>query len=173
MRRPSQKERSGELPCRPAPHRSEETQPESPRRRLGLIGLCGLAVAIAFLWQPPPAEAIREFREEFLVLYVNRDSDDPTDQAFAELVEKADCYLCHEGRLRRDRNRYGAALAELLDRFEDRRDAARIRAALQKVDEIRSDAEDDQSPTFGELIRAGKLPGGELKEDDETERRDP
>jgi hypothetical protein len=139
----------------------------TPRsRRQWVWGACSLAVAGLFLWQAPPAQAIREFQEEFLVLYIDSESEDPQVRAFAELVEKADCHLCHQGRLRRDRNRYGTALSEFLDRREDRRDTAKIRAALQRVAEIRSDAEDDSAPTFGELIRTGKLPGGELKPED-------
>jgi hypothetical protein len=37
-------------------------------------------------------------------------------------------------------------------------------AALNKVAGLKSDPKDPKSPTFGESIKAGKLPGGEPKE---------
>jgi hypothetical protein len=51
-----------------------------------------------------------------------------------------------------------------LDRKKDIRDAAKIKAALEKVAKMHSDPEDDKSPTYGEMIAASELPGGSLEE---------
>ena len=51
-----------------------------------------------------------------------------------------------------------------MDKKEDAKDKEKILAALKKVEDLHSDPEDDKSPTYGELIRANKLPGGPLEE---------
>lgn len=110
-----------------------------------------------------PAHAIKQFSDEFMKLYdVDKSSEDKSE--LAEKVLKAKCYTCHQGKKKKNRNRYGAELAKLLDKKKDKKDAEKIVAALKKVEEMNIDAKDDKSPTFGDLIKAGKLPGGPLEE---------
>ena len=106
----------------------------------------------------PPAKAIKQFRDAFVAKYVKADSNDTKDKEFAAAVEAAKCNLCHMGTSKKNRNSYGVALDELLDRSTDKDDAAKIAASLDKAAEKKSDAKDANSPTFGQLISEGKLP---------------
>jgi cytochrome c2 len=117
-------------------------------------------LVIAWLGQgTPPAKADNAFRAEFVAMYVKADSSDPKDKAFAAAVDKAKCAICHEGKSKKNRNNYGKALAELLSRKTDVDNKEKIQGALKKVESKRSDPKNDKSPTFGDLIKAGKLPG--------------
>ena len=124
------------------------------------------AVAVSqgmFLTAPKPASAILPFMKEFTAKYVNKESTDPKDQAFASAVKSAKCYVCHKGKKKKDRNVYGDALSKLLDKKKDKKNKEKIRSALEKVAKLKSDPKDEKSPTFGELIEQGKLPGGKPK----------
>ncbi|HEY2894440.1 MAG TPA: hypothetical protein VGJ16_09520, partial [Pirellulales bacterium] len=59
------------------------------------------------------------------------------------------------------RNEYGKALDELLDKKADMKDTKKIQEALETVAGKNSDPKNPSSPTFGDLIKQGKLPGGE------------
>jgi hypothetical protein len=104
-----------------------------------------------------PAFAIKQFQDEFKAVYVKPDSSDPAEKALATAVEAAKCNLCHKGKEKKERNAYGHALAELLDKKEDAKNMEKIRKALETVAAMKSA---DGEPTFGELIKMGKLPGG-------------
>ncbi len=128
------------------------------------------AVGILLWLSGGTAEADPAFRAEFIAKYVKPDSKDAKEKAFAEACEKARCYVCHVGASRKNRNVYGQALAKLLKRETDRQDKKKIQAALDKVATMKAKPGDPKSPTFGDLIKAGKLPGGEPKEkEDEKE----
>jgi len=116
---------------------------------LGVIGISG-SLREAF--------AVKPFFDQFVATYVKADSSDAKDKAFAEAVEKVKCNVCHEGKLKKNRNEYGKALDELLDRKTDAEDKEKIVAALRKVEARRVDPKDENSPTFGDRIKAGKLP---------------
>jgi hypothetical protein len=107
-----------------------------------------------------PAFAIPQFQKEFITLYVGEDKT--TD--FAKTLKKAGCWCCHQGKLRKNHNPYGTPLAELLDKKADMKNPEKIVEALKKVEAMHSIEGDDTSPTFGELIKEGKLPGGSLED---------
>lgn len=108
-----------------------------------------------------PAKAVVPFFNEFKAKYVKPDGTD-NEKTLAGKVEKVKCNVCHKGtKSKKDKNPYGTALDDLLDRKTDIKDKEKIRKALDTVYDMKSDAEDDDSPTFGELISEGKLPGGE------------
>jgi cytochrome c2 len=133
-------------------------------RRLLLCLALGVVTAVLWLGRPAPqASADKAFRDQFVAVYVKAESDNPKEKDFAAAVEKAKCTVCHVGKVKKNRNRYGKALAELLSRKTDTEDKEKIQAALKKVEAKRCDPKDEKSPTFGELIRAGKLPGEEPK----------
>ena len=98
---------------------------------------------------PTPAFAIKQFADEFKALYVK----DGTPLAAA--VETAKCNVCHVGKSKKDRNAYGEALAERLDKETDKKDVEKIRKALEEVAGLPSKVE---GKTFGDLIKDGKLP---------------
>jgi hypothetical protein len=114
----------------------------------------GLVVAIAAGSSAREAFAIKQFFDEFKTVYVK----DGTPLASA--VETAKCNVCHVGKSKKDRNAYGNALAEKLDKKEDAKNVEKIRKALEEVEALPSDPAKADSPTFGALIKEGKLPGG-------------
>ena len=116
------------------------------------------------------AEAIMQFNKVFVDDYVKEHKD----KEFAEYVEKkVKCFLCHQGKKKSNHNAYGKHLVPLLDKKEDKENVEKIRAALEQVGKMHSDPKDEKSPTYAELIAAGKLPGGSLedsqKEPEESE----
>jgi hypothetical protein len=82
-----------------------------------------------------------------------------TDKEYSALVEKTQCFVCHVGKSKKNRNSYGMALSKVIAKNE--KDKAKTEEALGKI-------EDEKSPdgkTFGELIKEHKLPGGEPQKD--------
>ncbi len=112
----------------------------------------------------PSAMAIAQFQAVFIKEYIN----DHPDEEFAKYVKtKAKCNVCHQGKVSPKNvhhNSYGTPLVELLDAEEDKKDVEKIKKALAEVAKMHSDPEDDKSPTFGDLIKESKLPGGPLEE---------
>jgi hypothetical protein len=125
-----------------------------------LLVLCGFVVG-TLLGRLESAYAIAPFKKEFDDKYVKKDPATPEEKALAAAVSEAKCNVCHVGKNKKDRNAYGEALNALLDRKTDMKDKAKIQAALDKVAEQKSNPNDPNAPTFGELIKQGKLPGGE------------
>jgi hypothetical protein len=118
-------------------------------------------VAGALLAQVDTAHAIDPFKKEFEAKYVKAEPGTPEEMALTAAVKKAKCNVCHVGVKKKDKNAYGLALDALLDKKADAKDKAKIQESLDKVAEMKSDPNDAASPTFGELIKQGKLPGGE------------
>jgi len=120
-------------------------------RRSSFAMMVGVIVAFVSGVSSRPAYAIKQFFDEFKTVYVKPDSP------LAAEVETAKCNVCHAGTSKKERNAYGNALAELLDKKEDAKNVEKIRKALETVAAMKSA---DGEPTFGELIKMGKLPGG-------------
>jgi hypothetical protein len=125
------------------------------RSRLAVV--LGVGAALMVGASSRPAFAIKEFFDEFKAVYVKPDSGDANEKALVAEVEKAKCNVCHVGSSKKERNAYGHALAEFLDKKEDKKDTAKIRGALETVAALPSG---EGKPTFGELIKEGRLPGG-------------
>lgn len=107
------------------------------------------------------ASAFPALQKAFFEEYVNNHKD----AEFAKYVKtKVKCMTCHQGKDRKHRNPYGEHLAELIDAKKDGKNAAKLKEALKKVAAMHSKADDDKSPTYGELIADSKLPGGTLEE---------
>lgn len=71
---------------------------------------------------------------------------------------KVNCYMCHpkkDNKKKKIRNNYGAALGKVLDKAKET-DKEKIAKALKKIEGEKSHVEGKK---FGELIKAGKLPG--------------
>lgn len=118
---------------------------------LGALGIVALSAS--------PAFALKQFKERFENRYIKADSAEPKDVALREAYEKAGCNVCHVGESKKNRNAYGTALHEFLHK-KDKDDNEKIDSALEKVESMRSVPGDEKSPTFGELLRQGKLPAG-------------
>jgi len=124
------------------------------KRFSGHALLVGAAVMVLAGGPVREAYAIKQFADEFKAMYVK----DGTPLAAA--VEEAKCNVCHMGKSKKDRNAYGNALAERLDKKEDAKNVEKIRKALEDVAALPSDPAKADAPTFGQLIADGKLPGG-------------
>jgi len=129
-------------------------------KNLFLLALCGFVVG-SVAAQVEPAFGIDSFKKEFVAKYVKKDPATDAEKEFAAAVAKSNCNVCHVGKNKKERNAYGKALDELLDKKADAKDLPKIQAALDKVAGEKSDPKDPNSPTFGELIQQGKLPGGD------------
>ena len=126
-------------------------------RRSSFAMMVGVIVAFVSGVSSRPAYAIKQFFDEFKTVYVK-----PGSPLAAE-VEAAKCNVCHAGTSKKERNAYGNALAELLDKKEDAKNVEKIRKALETVAAMPSDPAKADAPTFGALIEQGKLPGGDAK----------
>jgi hypothetical protein len=128
--------------------------------------LCCAGCALALL--VGPVAAIPPFFNEFKAKYADPDGEEP-QKALAEQIEAMKqmqrCNICHEGKDKKKRNAYGEALAELLDKKEDKDNKEKIQESLDKVAEMKVDPEDDKSPTYGDLLKEGKFPV-EIKEEE-------
>ncbi|MCR4412404.1 MAG: hypothetical protein NUV77_08270 [Thermoguttaceae bacterium] len=125
----------------------------------------GFCVAALVAWWSPRAQADKAFFDEFVAKYVKADSENAKDRAFKEAVDKVKCNVCHEGKAKKNRNVYGRALAKFLSRKTDKEDKPKIQASLDKVAAMKVDPADEKSPTFGDLIKQGKLPAGDGQQD--------
>lgn len=150
-------------------------------KRVGMSCLCGtLVVTLVIGSFASHALAITAFKNEFFETYVKENPSSAAEKSFADVASATTgkCWVCHvnmskyeppeTGLGKKVRNSYGKALSQFLqkDKFSsDRRKAepdkvkVEIQAALKKVAAMKSDPKDPKSPTFGELIASGKLPG--------------
>jgi hypothetical protein len=133
-------------------------------KKVALLGFAGVVVSsMVFGLNARTAQSRPTYKAVFVAKYVKPDSTEASDKAFAELVSKANCQVCHEpGMNRKLRNAYGKELAKLFDPPNEK-DKKKIDEVLEKVAAIHIDEKDPKSPTYGELIKQGKLPGGDLK----------
>ena len=117
---------------------------------LAVLGLVGLTAA--------PALAVKEFKDAFQAKYIKPDSSQANDVALASAFDQASCAVCHAGgENKKIRNDYGKQLARLVSK-QDKKNTAKIQAAMDTVAKLKSKPMDPKSPTFGEKIANGKLP---------------
>ncbi len=95
------------------------------------------------------------YKKQFDAKYVTKKADPD----FVKAAEEAKCNICHAGEKKKDRNVYGQALAKLLEKGDEKK-VPKIKSALDAVAKEPSDPNNPESPTFGDLIKSGKLPGG-------------
>ena len=121
-------------------------------RKMSWLLVVGFALALILSLAHSPAEAIPPFQKEFVKMYA------PPGSPLAAKVKKVKCNICHKGKKKKNRNAYGEALAKLLDRKKDKKNVEKIRKALKTVESLSAKP---GGPTFGELLKAGKLPAEE------------
>jgi hypothetical protein len=109
-----------------------------------------------------PASAVVQFYNVFAKEYL----DTHPDKEFAAAVKKpaVRCFVCHQGKNRKNHNPFGDYLVEMLDRKKDLRDVEKISASIKKALEMHVDPKDDKSETYADRLKASKWPGGELEE---------
>jgi len=110
---------------------------------LGALALIGSTMV------PSTADARPQYRKNFTAKYPD----------LAEKVKKVRCGVCHPPgaeEKKKARNNYGQALRKALDGKKNVADMETIMKALTKIESEKSAAE---GKTFGDLIKAGMLPG--------------
>lgn len=143
-----------------------------PRLVLIVLGLVVAAAGYVML-TGDRVQAQPAFKKEFDNKYLgDKNEDTPLYKAWEG---KSTCNTCHIGGAddRVNRNDYGKALSKLIkkedaeklsfkNRMKDPETAKKIekkiRDALDTVEKQPSDAKDKSSPTYGDLIKTGKLP---------------
>lgn len=103
-----------------------------------MLGLCGL--------QPDRAEARVQYNKAFKAMYGEHFGDDVTLK----------CNVCHGngGKNKKVNNEYSTEIKTVLEE-KNVKDDAKIKAAFEKVAEMKSDVE---GKTYGDLLREGILP---------------
>jgi hypothetical protein len=128
-----------------------------------------LAVVGQAAFQGQQADAFPAFKRRFDARYLAKGTP-----LYAAYGGRSSCNVCHLGGAmdRERRNEYGQALDKLLNRADaealsiesSRRDPEAARTALRRIDAALAAVEKgsadprSQAPTFGQLIREGKLP---------------
>jgi hypothetical protein len=115
---------------------------------------CAAILAASSSW------AIKEYKAQFEEKYLKPHGGEPQNLALKQAFEKAQCTLCHQGERKKSLNEYGAAFRKAFDRKAGKRNAEKIQAAFEKLESQKSRPDDPKSPTFGELLKQGKLPLG-------------
>ena len=111
---------------------------------LGVLGWIGLTWHLS---HPPSAQARPNYKDTFAAHY----------PALSESVEKFKCGVCHpptDNVKKTKRNNYGQALEKALG-AKNVSDVETIKAALLKIEAEKT----ADGKTFGEVIKAGELPG--------------
>ncbi len=134
------------------------------RKKVTICCCVATILALVFGVAVQPVHAIKPFSVEFLGKYVKEDSKEKKDQDFAKLIAETKCNVCHLGKSKKDRNPYGVELSKLLDKKADKDNKDKIQSVLAKVEKLPVNPKDKKSPTFGDVIKAGKLPGGKPAE---------
>lgn len=126
------------------------------------FGLMFLVIAIAG-GSARPAMALLQFFKIWDEVYLaNHENEEFVKEA--RDAKKMRCLICHQGKKRTNHNPYGIHLVELLDKKADIRNPEKVKEALAKVGAMHSDPEDENSPTYDEIIAKGEFPGGTFEE---------
>jgi hypothetical protein len=115
----------------------------------------------------PSAFAIKEFSETWVKVFV----EPSENEEFKKLAAEAKCNVCHiDGENKKKHNPYGEALEDLgllkktfpPKRFKDQPDEVRkeVEELFKKAAEKKAEG---QEQTFGERMKEGLLPGGDVK----------
>ncbi len=117
-------------------------------------------VAAAMLFSGNSAWAVKQFETEFKKMYYKPDGD-ANEKKLAAAIDKItdaetknSCGICH-GSDKKERNEYGKAVNKLLKKA-DKLETQKIIDALKTTEGEKNAA----GKSFGELIKAGTLPGG-------------
>ena len=119
--------------------------------RLGILALAGV---VALVLNVQSVSALPAFNKQFLETY--------KEASILPAAKEAKCNVCHYGKSKKLRNDYGQTLKKFVTK-EDYKKLKDDKEALKKKIEDAFKAclkeKSTSGKTFGELIKAGKLPG--------------
>ena len=118
---------------------------------------CGLFACVVALAATSSAYATPVFKKAF-------DEQYGKNETIKKASEDAKCNVCHFGNSKKNKNDYGKALSELLkkDNYKEDRVKAEPEAVKKELEEAFKKVEAAKSKggdTFGDRLKAGKLPG--------------
>lgn len=127
--------------------------------------VCALVVGLSFGMTARPAFATKPYGEAWTAFYVTNSKNED----FKKLAGEAKCNACHVDKedKKKVRNPYGTEVQKLVNKntipvakFKSEPDKAKaeIEAAFKKIEEMKA----KDGKTFGEKIKAGQLPGGDV-----------
>jgi len=118
-----------------------------------VLGLFAIALVVE------SASALPPFNKEWTGKYVEGNGN----AKFIEAVGTAKCNVCHVGTSKKDRNEYGMAVSKFLTKAkynEIKDDEAVAKKYILDGLEKAAAVKNGSGKTYGELIKAGQLPGG-------------
>lgn len=106
-----------------------------------------------------------EFHKEWVKMYIDEEDESEEADEYRGLVAKGKyrCLVCHQGKKKDNHNPYGMHFVGVLGK-DDKKDTDKIVETLEEVGKMHSDPDDEESPTYNELIAEKKFPGGTLEE---------
>lgn len=113
-----------------------------------LLGLFALAVLVSNAAARPDYKKASDMKFE--------------ESPIAEKVKEAKCNLCHFGKTKKNRNDYGIALSKHINKETYTEMKSDKPALIKKVGEALDKLDEEKNPegeTYGDRIKAGKLPG--------------
>ncbi|HEY2253755.1 MAG TPA: hypothetical protein VGH74_21925, partial [Planctomycetaceae bacterium] len=131
-------------------------------KKVGTIVLFALAAAIVGSWNAASTQAFPEFFKEFEKKYTKEAPGNDAEKMYKEKITTTKCGVCHQGKTKKVRNTYGAAIEKLIPEGTGKalkKDPEAFGKILDKVAEQPSDDKNPTSPSFGKLITDGGLPG--------------
>lgn len=115
--------------------------------RMMVVGTCMFAIV---LLTGPAASARPQYQKAMGVAYPDLVKKHGKDGKLA-------CSVCHPSKSKKERNNYGAAFGKAAGE-KNVKDADKLKEVLTKIEKEKSATE---GKTFGDLIKAGELPGTE------------
>lgn len=117
-------------------------------KNLGRCVIAGACLFAVVAMNSETASARPQFKKSFETAYPELAKKHGTDG-------KLTCAICHPVKDKKKRNDYGVALTKTLG-AKNVKDADKIKEALTKAESEKN----KDGKTYGELIKAGDLPGG-------------
>jgi len=114
------------------------------------------ASLMAIAWSLQSASALPPFNAE----WKNKYNPGDKNPAYAE----AKCNVCHEGMSKKMKNEYGKAVGKFLTKAkytEIKEDEAAAKKYILEGLQKAADEKNAAGKSYGELIKGGKLPGGQ------------
>ena len=126
-----------------------------------------LAAALMAFVATPNAFAIKEFSEAWAAVYAEKS----TNEGFKKLAAEAKCNVCHiDGENKKKHNPYGDVLEHeglTKKNFPPAKFKENLEGTRKQVEEILKKIEDKKAEgsdkTFGQRIKDGLVPGGDVK----------
>jgi hypothetical protein len=135
------------------------------KRSTVVMAVCVVAI-FAGVCHWNAAHARPKYFSAFKAKYLGDDEAKMSDaqKKLAELAKEEKCSICHDPRKdesgkasKKNRNPYGVALSKFLSE-KDKRDGEKAAKMLEKIEKEKPKDAKESDPTFGELIKQGKLP---------------